>query len=233
MAVSVTPEQLTIAGSASEPDASTLPYCRPRGLGRRTSSGQPRHALDPTGFPPRSATPRTCRQSGSDQGGIPCSHSAMLNTVPAGLLVLFAHLVRSSRLGRCSLRSTTGIRPKCCQTRHYLEREKCLRRGAGLQPSRDRRRVLEVGKRPGDEHRLLDGAAMADGRKHQTFRQPAASPSTHSFTRRPDSVSFRNSRLANPWTYSGPDVPSSGDEKTRLNLWLFEGKARRMGRRPR
>jgi hypothetical protein len=124
MAVSVTPEQLTIAGSASEPDASTLPQCRPRGLGRRTSSGQPRHALDPTGFPPRSATPRTCRQSGSDQGGIPCSHSAMLSTVPAGLLVLFAHLVRSSRLGRCSLRSTTGIRPKCCQTRHYLEREK-------------------------------------------------------------------------------------------------------------
>jgi hypothetical protein len=58
----------------------------------------------------------------------------------------------------------------------------------------------------------------------KTFRQPAASNSKHSFTWRPDSVTFRNSRLANPWTYSGPDVPSSGDEKTRLNLWLFAGK---------
>jgi hypothetical protein len=64
----------------------------------------------------------------------------------------------------------------------------------------------------------------------KTFRQPAASPSTHSFTWRPDSVTFRNSRLANAWKYSGPGVPLSGDEKTRLNLWLFEGKAPANGR---
>ena len=65
----------------------------------------------------------------------------------------------------------------------------------------------------------------------RTFRQPSVTSSTHSFTWRPTSVDFRNSsRSTANWTYSGPDVPLSGGDHARMNLWLFQGKPPRNGK---
>ena len=61
------------------------------------------------------------------------------------------------------------------------------------------------------------------------FTQPDLGTSMHRFTWRAGSIvweSFRGdgSRYAT-YTYTGKDVPPSGDERVRLNLWLFGGKA--------
>jgi hypothetical protein len=58
----------------------------------------------------------------------------------------------------------------------------------------------------------------------RTFSQPPVTSSRHSFIWRPASISFRNSSVPSEnWTYSGPDVPLSGGEHARMNLWLFQG----------
>ncbi len=57
---------------------------------------------------------------------------------------------------------------------------------------------------------------------------PATAPTMHGFTWRPGQVAFASSDLVgwdHDWTYSGSDVPRSGGENVRLNLWLFGGTA--------
>ena len=63
----------------------------------------------------------------------------------------------------------------------------------------------------------------------QRFTQPAADTSTHRFTWQPGRVTWQSldgggNPIAN-YTYSGADVPKPGDERVRLNLWLFGGAA--------
>ena len=54
--------------------------------------------------------------------------------------------------------------------------------------------------------------------------QSAAASSTASFAWRPGSVAFAASAASpSSWTYTGADVPVPGDERARLNLWLFRG----------
>ncbi len=62
------------------------------------------------------------------------------------------------------------------------------------------------------------------------FAQPAVSRSVHRFTWSPGRVAFESRRLDTgaliaSYVYSGADVPKPGDEKVRLNLWLFNGLA--------
>ncbi len=48
--------------------------------------------------------------------------------------------------------------------------------------------------------------------------------SSHSFTWSASSISFASSSaLPGSWTYTGADVPAPGDERARMNLWLFRG----------
>lgn len=59
------------------------------------------------------------------------------------------------------------------------------------------------------------------------FAVPAG-PTTHAFTWMPDAVAFEATAGGAPvadWVYTGPDVPSEGDENPRINLWLFRGAA--------
>jgi hypothetical protein len=56
----------------------------------------------------------------------------------------------------------------------------------------------------------------------------ATAPALHGFTWRPAQVAFASSDLVgwdHDWTFSGPEVPRSGGENVRLNLWLFNGAA--------
>lgn len=58
------------------------------------------------------------------------------------------------------------------------------------------------------------------------FSQPADTPSTHSFTWRAGQIDWLSSAASGPiaaYTYAGTDVPPAGDERVRLNLWLFGG----------
>jgi len=69
-----------------------------------------------------------------------------------------------------------------------------------------------------------------DAPNHTTrFTQPAVTRSTHSFTWRPGSITWQSLDGAGAQiaagSSSGSDVPPSGDERVRLNLWLFEGAA--------
>lgn len=60
----------------------------------------------------------------------------------------------------------------------------------------------------------------------QPFVQPAADTSRHGFTWAPGSVAFTSSAGSVPsWAYVGSDVPPAGDERPRMNLWLFHGAA--------
>jgi hypothetical protein len=73
--------------------------------------------------------------------------------------------------------------------------------------------VVQPYDRPGHLHRLT-----ATG----------TAPAVHGFTWRPAQVGFASSDLAawdHDWTYTGSDVPRSGGENVRLNLWLFGGAA--------
>ncbi len=63
----------------------------------------------------------------------------------------------------------------------------------------------------------------------QRFTQPDAATSTHRFTWQPGRVTWQSldgsgNPIAN-YTYTGSDVPKPGDERVRLNLWLFGGAA--------
>jgi hypothetical protein len=61
------------------------------------------------------------------------------------------------------------------------------------------------------------------------FIQGEAVPSTHSFTWQPGRISWEsrdgNGGLIASYAYTGTDVPKPGDERVRLNLWLFNGAA--------
>lgn len=61
------------------------------------------------------------------------------------------------------------------------------------------------------------------------FTQPAATISSHSFTWRPGQISWEsrdgNGAPIASYSYAGSDVPKPGDERVRLNLWLFNGAA--------
>ncbi len=66
--------------------------------------------------------------------------------------------------------------------------------------------------------------------KHlERFTQLARAVSTHSFTWRAGQISWQsldaNGAPIEAYTYTGPDVPKPGDERVRLNLWLFGGAA--------
>ncbi len=68
-----------------------------------------------------------------------------------------------------------------------------------------------------------------DGANHlRRFTQPATATSTHRFTWSPGQITWesRDSNSAiGQYSYSGTDVPKPGDERVRLNLWLFNGSA--------
>lgn len=61
------------------------------------------------------------------------------------------------------------------------------------------------------------------------FTQPTNGTTTHRFTWRPGSIDWlstdSNGAPFASYTYAGADVPPSGDERVRLNLWLFNGTA--------
>lgn len=69
-----------------------------------------------------------------------------------------------------------------------------------------------------------------DGPGHTArFTQPAAERSVHRFTWRPGRIDWQsldgNGNPTASYTYTDTDVPPSGDERVRLNLWLFQGAA--------
>lgn len=61
------------------------------------------------------------------------------------------------------------------------------------------------------------------------FAQPAATISTQRFTWQRDRIDWESRDgsgvLIDSYTYTGADVPRSGDERVHLNLWLFGGAA--------
>lgn len=61
------------------------------------------------------------------------------------------------------------------------------------------------------------------------FSQPGGGGTTHRFTWRPGRIDWESRDAAGAtiavFTYTGADVPPSGDERVRLNLWLFNGAA--------
>lgn len=62
------------------------------------------------------------------------------------------------------------------------------------------------------------------------WAQPSVVRSSHRFTWSPGRVAFESRRLDTnaviaSFTYAGTDVPKPGDERVRLNLWLFQGAA--------
>lgn len=58
---------------------------------------------------------------------------------------------------------------------------------------------------------------------------PPDATTTHSFTWLPASISWESRRadgtLIDSFSYTGPDRPVPGDERVRLNLWLYQGGA--------
>ncbi len=69
-----------------------------------------------------------------------------------------------------------------------------------------------------------------DGAGHLArFTQPAMDRSVHQFTWRQGRIDWQSTDGAGAqiasYSYAGADVPPSGDERVRLNLWLFQGAA--------
>ena len=61
------------------------------------------------------------------------------------------------------------------------------------------------------------------------FAAPTSTTSKHSFEWQAGQIVWRSyngdGTLRDTYSYSGTDVPSSRDERVRLNLWLFQGRA--------
>lgn len=61
------------------------------------------------------------------------------------------------------------------------------------------------------------------------FSQPPGMDTTHRFTWRPGRIDWESRDAAGgiiaAYSYTGADVPPTGDERVRLNLWLFGGNA--------
>lgn len=69
----------------------------------------------------------------------------------------------------------------------------------------------------------------------ERFVQPAVARSVHRFTWSPGAVAWESrdadtGALIASYAYAGSDVPKPGDERVRLNLWLFGGRAPTDGR---
>ncbi|MGI8983853.1 MAG: hypothetical protein ACR2HM_04870 [Acidimicrobiales bacterium] len=66
-------------------------------------------------------------------------------------------------------------------------------------------------------------------RNTHRYLQPDTAPTSQEFTWEPNRVSFRSATDTGAtiasWKYTGSDVPRSGDERTRINLWLDGGRA--------
>ncbi len=73
------------------------------------------------------------------------------------------------------------------------------------------------------------------------FVQPGVARSTHAFRWAADRIFFKSVQgpILNPsdpaltigtWTYRGGDIPSPGNENTRMNLWLMQGQAPATGK---
>jgi len=66
------------------------------------------------------------------------------------------------------------------------------------------------------------------------FAQPATATSTHAFTWNAGQITWQSrdatGSTISTYTYAGSDVPKPGDERVRLNLWLFNGAAPTDGR---
>lgn len=67
-----------------------------------------------------------------------------------------------------------------------------------------------------------------------TGSQPVFEATTHLFDWRSDQIAFETwlgdpqadmvrASLVASWTYTGPDIPPPGNERLRINLWLFRG----------
>jgi hypothetical protein len=64
------------------------------------------------------------------------------------------------------------------------------------------------------------------GHLHRLTLPSGVGPTLHGFTWRPTRIDFASSDLVgwdHDWTYAGAGVPRTGDERVRLNLWLFGG----------
>ncbi|MEO6206747.1 MAG: glycoside hydrolase family 16 protein [Candidatus Limnocylindrales bacterium] len=61
------------------------------------------------------------------------------------------------------------------------------------------------------------------------FTQPATVTTTHRFTWQAGRIDWASQdadgNIISSYSYAGPDVPPTGDERVRLNLWLFNGSA--------
>ena len=61
------------------------------------------------------------------------------------------------------------------------------------------------------------------------FIQPSTGASLQRFTWQPNRIAWESYPATGPlideYTYTGTDVPKSGDERVHLNLWLFKGSA--------
>ena len=61
------------------------------------------------------------------------------------------------------------------------------------------------------------------------FTQPGGTGSIHRFTWQPGAITWESrtagGALIDGFTFSGAGVPVPGDERVRLNLWLFGGRA--------
>ena len=66
-------------------------------------------------------------------------------------------------------------------------------------------------------------------RKRRRTTSPTSATSKHSFEWRAGQIVWRSlngdGTLRDTYSYSGSDVPTSRDERVRLNLWLFQGRA--------
>lgn len=70
--------------------------------------------------------------------------------------------------------------------------------------------------------------------KHRYFLDQTEPESTHWFNWQKDSIAFASyygdvpvnnsdESLIQRWTYKGTDIPAEGDERAKMNLWLFRG----------
>jgi len=92
------------------------------------------------------------------------------------------------------------------------------------------------GKREGKNAQFVVQPWTRYGNTHQFNAQLKGDCSTYSFGWRKESISFQglrghystppdNNYVIELWNYTGRSIPPCGNEKTRINLWLSEGKA--------
>jgi hypothetical protein len=98
-------------------------------------------------------------------------------------------------------------------TEHHREIDVEIARWGSRTDPTNGQYVVQPWDLPGHLHRFAQGAGV----------------STHAFTWSPGKVEFWKDG-APAWTYAGDDVPTPGDERVHLNLWLMNGLAPTDGR---